>query len=64
MLANGIDRLQHLAKAAGPYLLLEIFMPGGTLLALLLYWWRHRHLEGPAFASHGAFARIGLLRAR
>ena len=42
MLANGIDRLQHLAKAAGPYLLLEIFMPGGTVLALLLYWWKRR----------------------
>ena len=24
-------------KALGPYLMLEIFMPGGTLLALLLY---------------------------
>jgi hypothetical protein len=40
MLANGMDRLQQLAKVAGPYLLLEIFMPGGTLLALLLYSWK------------------------
>jgi len=25
-----------------PYLLLEIFMPGGTLLALALLWYRRR----------------------
>jgi hypothetical protein len=51
MLANGMDRMQQLAKAAGPYLLLEIFMPGGTLLALLLYWWKRRVLSAPALAA-------------
>jgi hypothetical protein len=29
--------------ALGPYLMLEIFMPGGTLLALLLYLARRRY---------------------
>ncbi len=28
--------------ALGPYLMLEIFMPGGTMLALLLYLARRR----------------------
>ena len=51
MRANGMDRMQQLAKAAGPYLLLEIFMPGGTLLALLLYWWKRRLLNAPALAT-------------
>ena len=35
-----MERLQalgKLAQRAGPYLLLELVMPGGTLLALLLY---------------------------
>jgi hypothetical protein len=31
-----------LARRAGPYLLIEAVMPGGTLLALLLYAYR-RH---------------------
>jgi hypothetical protein len=42
MLANGMDRLLQLARVAGPYLLLEIFMPGGTVLAVALYWWKRR----------------------
>jgi hypothetical protein len=29
----------------GPYLLLEILMPGGTLLALLLFLYRRRRLH-------------------
>ena len=34
--------MEVLLKRAGPYLFLEMVMPGGTLLALLLYFWRHR----------------------
>ena len=34
--------LRGLAKKFGPYLLVEAVMPGGTLLALLLYLYRAR----------------------
>jgi hypothetical protein len=37
--------LQQLAKAAaaiGPYLMLEVLMPGGTLFAFLLYIYRRK----------------------
>jgi hypothetical protein len=31
------------ARSASPYLLVELLLPGGTLIALLLWIWRHRH---------------------
>ncbi len=37
--------LRRLAQRLGPYLLIEAAMPGGTLLALLLYLYRAR--RGP-----------------
>ena len=36
------DSLRGYAQRFGPYLLVEAVMPGGTLLALLLYWYRAR----------------------
>lgn len=30
-------------RAVGPYLLVELIMPGGSLLALLLWLYNHRH---------------------
>jgi hypothetical protein len=36
----------ELARRLGPYLMLEILLPGGTLLALLLYLYRRRQLQG------------------
>ena len=32
-----LELLRRFGREAGPYLLLEIFLPGGTLLALLLF---------------------------
>ena len=37
--------LLALAKRAGPYVVLEIVLPGGTLFALLLYLHRAGHLR-------------------
>lgn len=37
--------LRRVARNFGPYLMLEIVMPGGTLLALLLFLYRRRKLE-------------------
>jgi hypothetical protein len=34
--------LRRLLQQAGPYLAIEIILPGGTLLALALYLYRHR----------------------
>jgi hypothetical protein len=34
--------LESLLRNAGPYLLLELIMPGGTVLALLLFYWQRR----------------------
>jgi len=34
---NGMERLRRFGKKLGPYLMLEILLPGGTLFALLLF---------------------------
>ena len=39
--------LRRIGPRLGPYVILEIFMPGGTLLALLLFWYR-RGAQNPA----------------
>ena len=38
--------LRRLVQEFGPYLMLEILLPGGTLLALLLFLYRRRKLNG------------------
>ena len=40
----------ELARRLGPYLMLEILLPGGTLLALLLFLYRRRQLHGAALS--------------
>ena len=35
-----LEMLRRTAQRAGPYLLMEAVLPGGTLLALLLYLYR------------------------
>ncbi|MCC6868926.1 MAG: hypothetical protein IT522_08890 [Burkholderiales bacterium] len=37
--------LAKLARRAGPYLALELILPGGTLFALTLYLYRSGHLR-------------------
>ena len=37
--------LRGFGRELGPYLVLEIVMPGGTLLALLLFLYQRRKLE-------------------
>lgn len=44
-LFENLGYLRRLAQGIGPYLMLEIVMPGGTLLALLLFLYRRRKLE-------------------
>lgn len=40
MFSHNLQTLHRLLPKIGPYLLLEIALPGGTLLALLLYLYR------------------------
>jgi len=37
-----IDIVRRLARGMGPYLLVEILLPGGSLLALALFLYRRR----------------------
>jgi len=39
--------LRYIARKLGPYVMLELFLPGGTLLALLLFLYR-RGFQNPA----------------
>jgi hypothetical protein len=56
----------ELARRLGPYLMLEILLPGGTLLALLLFLYRRRQLNGMTGAQRNALANqvSGSLRVR
>jgi len=45
IVANSWEVLRGLAQRFGPYLLVEAVMPGGTLLALLLYLYRARRVS-------------------
>ena len=52
MLLSKLAMLRRIAQALGPYLILEIVMPGGTLMALLLYAYRRKPVA-PALAFAG-----------
>jgi hypothetical protein len=45
MVLIGLEILRRAGRKLGPYLLLEILMPGGTLLALLLFLYRRGKLH-------------------
>jgi hypothetical protein len=51
-------RLEQRIKAVGPYLLLELLMPGGTLLAGLLFLYRRSNgvPAAPAEANTSAMS--------
>jgi hypothetical protein len=42
---GGMKQLMHVARQASPYLMLELLLPGGTLLAILLYLYRRWRAE-------------------
>ena len=45
IITSWLGILRTIGQKAGPYLMLEILMPGGTLLALLLFLWQRRKPE-------------------
>ncbi len=48
--------LRRIGQNWGPYLMLEILLPGGTLLALLLFLYRRRKLNTRSDAPRTAVA--------
>ena len=47
----GLGILRRWLLAIGPYAILEVVLPGGTLLALCLYLYRRRHLAAAKNAT-------------
>lgn len=56
------ETLRGLARKLGPYLMLEILLPGGTFVALVLFLYRRRTPGGVRDASRSApaVARAGV----
>ena len=52
-----LSELGRLVRKAGPYVVLEVVMPGGTLLALLLYLHRSGQLANLGEVAGRAMAR-------
>ena len=59
-LMRKLQALAWLLRKAGPYVAIEILLPGGTLIALLLYLYRRRHAapDGRMLALKAAALRI------
>ena len=55
----GLEIFRRAGRKFGPYLLLEIVMPGGTFLALLLFLYRRKRLHAGTNAprSTSTFSR-------
>ena len=50
--ANWLGLLRRLGQKAGPYLMVEMLLPGGTLLALLLFLYQRRKADIGRAAQH------------
>ena len=58
--ARNFKTVSELVQRMGPYLLIELILPGGTLIALLLF--LSRRSDSSALAAVAAPARIALAR--
>jgi hypothetical protein len=54
-----IERIARFLRALGPYAAIELVLPGGSLLALLLWLNRHRRTSGGSIATSTEKARRG-----
>ena len=57
-ITNRLNALRKVVQNAGPYLLLEILLPGGSLCALLLYLWQRRNPQAQARARRALEALL------
>jgi hypothetical protein len=46
LLSLSVGRLLALVRNVGPYAAIELLLPGGTIVALLYWWYSHR-VRGP-----------------
>jgi hypothetical protein len=51
ILASQFELLRRCGAKLGPYVLLEVLLPGGTLLALLLFLYQRRKLSAGSLAA-------------
>ena len=59
-----LARAARFLRGAGPYLLLEVLLPGGTLMALLLWWFSGGSARGQLTnVRHLPVAPISIQRA-
>ncbi len=60
---SGLGILRRFGQKLGPYLMLEILLPGGTVLALLLFLYRRSELDIGSIVSRTLLAgRLALAR--
>lgn len=57
----GLARVAQLVQKWGPYLMIELVMPGGTLLALLLFLYQRRTGKLEGGEPQGPFAMVRAL---
>lgn len=57
-LTNRLNQFRKIVQNAGPYLLLEILLPGGSLCALLLFLWQRRNPQARARARRAVAALL------
>jgi hypothetical protein len=48
--------LRRVGVQVGPYVMIEILLPGGSLMALLLFLYRRRRAQGASGAMHTMLA--------
>ena len=44
IVTSSLEMLRQFGRKLGPYLMMELLLPGGTLLAVLLFLYRRRKL--------------------
>lgn len=54
---NSLATLRGIGKELGPYVLLEILIPGGTLFALLLFLYQRGKFNAGSLALRSMLAR-------
>ena len=61
IVVNGLRLLRRIGQKAGPYLVLEMLLPGGTLFALLLFLVRRKESGIGRFAQRVVAAAMRML---
>ena len=56
IVTSRLGMLRRLGQTLGPYLMLEILLPGGTMLALLLFLYRRSGLDIRSMVSRAMLA--------